>query len=75
MYLYSEDDVFFLVFLGLTAGLCYTDIKRQCLFVLFLFPRDVLVEIWDLTGSVSEGFPTYFYYYYLRWPCDMFDLF
>ena len=26
-----------------------------CLF----FPRDVLDEIWELIGSVSEGFPTY----------------
>ena len=23
------------------------------------FPRDVLDEIWDLVGSVPEGFPTY----------------
>ena len=23
------------------------------------FPLDVLDEIWDLIGSVSEGFPTY----------------
>ena len=23
------------------------------------FPRDVLDEMWDLIGSVSEGFPTY----------------
>ena len=30
------------------------------LFVLFFFPRDVLDGIWDLNGSVSEGFPTYF---------------
>ena len=22
-------------------------------------PRDILDEIWDLIGSVSEGFPTY----------------
>ena len=29
------------------------------LFVLSFFPRDVFDEIWDLTGSVSEGFPTY----------------
>ena len=28
-------------------------------FVLSFFPRDVLDEIWDLNGSVSEGFPTY----------------
>ena len=26
-----------------------------------LSPRDVLEEIWDLIGSVSEGFPTYFF--------------
>ena len=31
-----------------------------CLFVLSLFRRDVLGEIWDLTESISEGFPTYF---------------
>ena len=30
-------------------------------FVLSLFPRDVLDEIWDLFESVSKGFPTYFY--------------
>ena len=29
-------------------------------FVLSLFPRDVLDEIWDLIESVSDGFPTYF---------------
>ena len=28
--------------------------------VLSFFPRDVLDEILDLIGSVSEGFPTYF---------------
>ena len=27
--------------------------------MLFFVPRDVLDEIWDLTESVSEGFPTY----------------
>ena len=27
--------------------------------MLSFFPRDVLDEIWDLTESVSEGFPTY----------------
>ena len=27
-------------------------------FVLSFFPLDVLDEIWDLTESVSEGFPT-----------------
>ena len=35
------------------------------LFVLSLFPRDVLNGIWDLIGSVSEGFPTYFYVQFL----------
>ena len=25
--------------------------------MLSFFPRDVLDEIWDLVGSVSEGFP------------------
>ena len=28
--------------------------------MLSFFRRDVLAEIWDLIGSVSEGFPTYF---------------
>ena len=28
-------------------------------FCAVIFPRDVLDEIWDLTESVSEGFPTY----------------
>ena len=27
--------------------------------MLFFFPRDVLIEIWDLIESVYEGFPTY----------------
>ena len=27
--------------------------------MLSFFPRDVLVEIWDLIESVSEGFPSY----------------
>ena len=27
--------------------------------MLSFFPRDSLDEIWDLVGSVSEGFPTY----------------
>ena len=31
-------------------------------FVLFFFPRDVLDEILNLIESVSEGFPSYFYY-------------
>ena len=30
-------------------------------FVLSLFPRDALDEIWDLIESVSEGFLTYFF--------------
>ena len=30
-------------------------------FVLSFSPLDVLYEIWDLIGSVSEGFLTYFY--------------
>ena len=29
--------------------------------MLSFFPWDVLNEIWDLVGSVSEGFPTYSY--------------
>ena len=28
----------------------------------FLFPRDVLDEIWDLIETVSENFPTYSWY-------------
>ena len=28
--------------------------------MLSFFPLDVLDEIWDLTESVSEGFPTFF---------------
>ena len=32
-------------------------------FVLFLFPRKVLDEIWVSIKSVSEGFPTYFSYH------------
>ena len=31
-------------------------------FVLSFFPLDVLDEIWDLIGSVSEGSLTYSYY-------------
>ena len=30
-------------------------------FVLSFFPRDVLDEILNLIGSVSEGFPSYFF--------------
>ena len=33
----------------------------RCLFVLSLFPRDVLDEIWDFIKLVSEGVPTYFF--------------
>ena len=33
--------------------------------MLFFFPRDVLDEIWDLVGSVSEGVPTYFFVWLL----------
>ena len=29
--------------------------------MLSFFPRDVLDGIWDLIGSVSEGFPTYYW--------------
>ena len=35
-------------------------------FVLSFFPQDVLDEIWDLIESVSEGFPTYFYWLSVR---------
>ena len=35
------------------------DVFDDVFFVLSLFPRDVLDEIWDLIESVSEGFPTY----------------
>ena len=34
-------------------------------FLLSFFPLDVLIEIWDISESVSEGFSTYFY---KRWP-------
>ena len=34
-------------------------------FVLSFFPLDVLDEIWDLTESVSEGFPTYSFILYM----------
>ena len=30
--------------------------------MLSVFPRDVLDEIWDYIGSVSESFPTYSYF-------------
>ena len=33
-----------------------------CLFVLSFFPRGVLDEILNLIESVSEGFPSYFYF-------------
>ena len=39
------------------AGDDFDGVFLCCLF----FPRDVLDEIWDLTESVSEGFPTYSY--------------
>ena len=29
--------------------------------MLSFFPRDALDEIWELVGSVSEGFPSYSY--------------
>ena len=41
------------------------------------FPRDLLNEIWDLTESVSEGFPTYFERYTgktLRDPASIFGV-
>ena len=31
--------------------------------MLSFFPRDVLDKIWDIIGSVSGGFPTYFFMY------------
>ena len=36
--------------------------------MLSFFLRDVLDEIWDLIESVSEGFPTYsfFFFYFLE---------
>ena len=34
--------------------------------MLSFFPRDVLDEIWDLTESVSEGFPTYLKHIFVR---------
>ena len=35
------------------------DVYDSVFFVLSFFQRDVLDEIWELTESVSEGFPTY----------------
>ena len=32
-------------------------------FCAVLFPTDVLNEIWDLIDSVSENFPTLYYYF------------
>ena len=37
-------------------------------FVLSFFPRDVLDEILNLIGSVSEGFPSYSYWHVIRNP-------
>ena len=34
-------------------------------FVLSLFPLDVLYEIWDLIESVSEGFLTYSFKFFI----------
>ena len=31
------------------------------LYAVLFFPRDVLDGIWNLIGSVSEGFPTYLF--------------
>ena len=39
----------------LAAGDIFDGVFLCCTF----FPRDVLDEIWDLIGSVSEGFPSY----------------
>ena len=36
------------------------DVFDGVLFVLSLFPRDVLDETWDLIGTDFDGFPTYF---------------
>ena len=35
-------------------------------FCVVFLPRDVLDEIWDLTESVYEGFPTYSSMYVLK---------
>ena len=35
--------------------------------MLFFFPRGVLDEILNLIESVSEGFPSYFWYTYGQW--------
>ena len=40
---------------------CRWWVSLMASFVLSFFPLDVLDEIWDLIGSVSEGFLTYFY--------------
>ena len=45
----------------LHGKLLFTWLSLVCLFVLSLFPRDVLDGIWDLIESVSEGFHTYFH--------------
>ena len=56
-----EDDHLYgkLLFTWLSLVMC---LVVSC-FVLSLFPRDVLDEIWDLIELVSEGFPTYFFIY------------
>ena len=35
-------------------------------FCAVLFPRDVLDECWDLIESVSEGFPTYSWFSFVK---------
>ena len=49
-YLYGELAVYLTVACDVFIGVS----------VLSFFPRDVLDGIWDLIGSVSEGFPTSF---------------
>ena len=39
---------------------CSRDVFIDVSFCCPFFPRAVLDEIWDLIGSVSEGFPAYF---------------
>ena len=51
-------------------GNCYSPGWRWCclwwcLFVLSFFPRDVLNEILNLIKSVSEGFPTYSFSWFI----------
>ena len=52
------------------CGMLNMALNMMVSFVLSFFPRDVLDEILNLIGSVSEGFPSYFYCY-----CDISSFF